>query len=74
MGTLKMDNVMLHPTATREKVARFIECQFIEDDCSREKGGQWHYGLQDLRELMDFIYNSEPLNDKELLNCKQQSR
>ena len=55
----------------REKAARFIECQFIKDDCSRVKGHQWHYGLQDLRELMDFIYNSEPLNDKEKLNKKE---
>ena len=55
---------------TREKAVRLIESQFIDQKVYREKGGGWHYGLQELRELMDFIYNSEPLNDKEKLIIK----
>jgi|TARA_R110000751_G_scaffold238345_1_gene339205 hypothetical protein len=52
---------------TREDAARFIEAQFIEDNCRRNKGDCWHYGWQELRDLMDFIYMAEPLTDKEML-------
>lgn len=46
---------------TREEVARFIERQIHwKHRCAREKGLQHHYGLQELRELMDFIYESAP--------------
>lgn len=52
----------------REDVARFIEAQMGGDHvCKRDKAGCQHYGWQDLRELLDFIYGSEPLNDKENL-------
>lgn len=50
---------------TREEVARFIEHQFGPiHDCKLEKGGHG-YGKQDLRELMDFIYDSEPKSEAE---------
>jgi len=29
--------------------------------------GGWHYGREELRELMDFIYEGWPENDKELI-------
>lgn len=57
---------------SREKVCRFIENQFKEDDCSLKKNA-WHYGLQDLRELLDFIYGGKPKIDKNKLkgsNCR----
>jgi hypothetical protein len=45
----------------REEVARFIEKQMEgRYKCSREKNYAHHYGLQELRELMDFIYGAEP--------------
>ena len=48
---------------TREETARFIERQLSDDhEPSRNKNGQYSYGLQDLRELMDFIYGSTPMN------------
>ena len=50
---------------TREEVAAFINDQFRDKYvCSREKGG-WHYGKQDLRVLMDFLYDGEPLSDEQ---------
>ena len=51
---------------TREEVARFVEKQmggrYI---CSRNKNYAHHYGLQELRELMDFIYGEEPQNEEQ---------
>ena len=45
----------------REEVARFIEKQMEGHYvCSREKNYAQYYGLQELRELMDFIYGAEP--------------
>ena len=50
---------------TREEVAAFINDQFRDKyGCSREKGG-WHYRKQDLRVLMDFLYDGEPLSDEQ---------
>lgn len=61
-------------TKTREEVVAFIVKQ-IREDCQggRPKGppnGTWayHYGQQDLRELLDFLYGGEPLNEAERLN------
>jgi len=48
-------------TPSRESVAVFIKQQ-IRGKCSREKGNQHHYGVQELRELLDFIYGTEPQN------------
>jgi hypothetical protein len=45
----------------REDVARYIEKQMQGSyTCSRPKPHTYHYGLQELRELMDFIYGAEP--------------
>ncbi len=45
----------------RNVAARFIEmqvtCGYV---CARPKGGHFHYGMQELRELMDFIYGGGP--------------
>jgi hypothetical protein len=48
----------------REQVARFVEMQFEAYGggyrCPLEKGRQWHYGKQDVRALLDFIYDGPP--------------
>lgn len=50
---------------TREESVRFIEKQLHwTHECSREKGKQHHYGLQELRELMDFIYETLPAENE----------
>ena len=55
---------------TREEVAAFINDQFSKAYvCSREKGA-WHYGRQDLRVLMDFLYDGEPLSDEQKITGK----
>lgn len=52
----------------REDVASFIESQMnMTRECSRDKGSAHHYGWQNLRELMDFIYESEPLRQEEMI-------
>ena len=48
---------------TREEAARFVEQQFDgygDYECPLEKGRAWHYGKQDVRALMDFIYGGPP--------------
>jgi hypothetical protein len=57
---------------SREEVARFIEYQFDGSrnyHCRRHKG-HTHYGLQELRELMDFIYGGEPKTQAENIRGK----
>jgi len=50
----------------RAEVVKLIKKQ-MEHDRGLEKGGCWHYGTQELRELLDFIYNQEPrTKDEEL--------
>lgn len=59
---------------TREEVARFVERQFGlfgPYSCKFEKGYQWHYGKQEARELMDFIYGGEPASDDQKVSGKQ---
>ena len=57
---------------TREEVSQFIAQQMhVRYECSREKGEQYHYGLQELRELMDFIYDGTPTTDSEMLKGKK---
>ena len=53
---------------TRSEVVQFIQNQMLESEtqCTRDKSG-WHYGRQELRELLDFIYEGEPLNESEQL-------
>ena len=61
----------------REEVARFIEKQFDYNSdykCEREKGDCSHYGWQELRDLMDFIYECEPKTKKEELTNTDEYR
>ena len=55
---------------TREEAARFIERQlYVYDPLSAtfipEKRA-WHYGKCELRQLMDFIYESLPSVEEEI--------
>ena len=54
----------------REEVARFIEKQLHDSsyECSRPKPNTHHYGMQELRELMDFIYGGEPTEAERIRN------
>ena len=46
----------------RHVAARFVELQFASMyQCSRPKGGHTNYGVQEARELLDFIYGGPPL-------------
>jgi hypothetical protein len=50
---------------TREEIARFVEKQFLwSHNCSLSKTAI-HYGRQEVRELMDFIYGEEPQNEEQ---------
>lgn len=54
---------------SREDVVAFIEEQFKWDhECSLEKGHQTHYGRQELRELLDFLYGGPPENEEQRLH------
>jgi len=61
----------------RLEAAEFARKQFdhLGSDyrCQREKGGQVHYGLQEVRELMDFIYEGEPASSAEEINFPEKS-
>lgn len=55
---------------SRAEVARFINRQLdpavsLVYRTEREKGSQFHYGRQELRELMDFIYGGLPADRSE---------
>lgn len=44
----------------RKEAARFVEAQLDGSrDCTRNKN-RYHYGRQDLRDLLDFIYRGPP--------------
>ncbi len=59
----------------RASVVRFIEKQLhYTYECKREKYGRTYYGFQELCELMDFIYNGEPCNNKEVIVKKNTYR
>lgn len=48
---------------TRKEVAAFINKDLGVDKnraIMKEKGGRWHYGKVELRNLMDFIYSGTP--------------
>lgn len=56
---------------TREEAVKFVTKQFDDvNPTERNKGGQVHYGLQELRDLMDFLYEQEPQSEAEQLNAK----
>jgi hypothetical protein len=53
---------------TREDTAKFVAQQMSwKHECARPKGDKFHYGWQELRELMDFIYEGAPTTDTEML-------
>jgi hypothetical protein len=52
---------------SREEVARFIECQMETAHEQTDKHRRTHYGYQDARRLLDFIYDGEPTTDAERL-------
>lgn len=53
---------------SREEAARFIEKQLgYKYVCALVKTSAWHYGKQELRELMDFIYESYPKTEAEFI-------
>ena len=67
---------------TREEVARFVERQLDDDEPHQPKGSaqmvkfgteRHHYGAQELRALMDFIYGGEP-SDAERINLKSPTK
>jgi hypothetical protein len=46
---------------TRRQVAEFIEFQFSDEYLTPlEKGNQHHYGKQELRALLDYIFDGPP--------------
>jgi len=57
---------------TREQAVAFITTQMADlDDMEKRAGlkfGAWHYGVQDLRQLLDAIYGGEPQTDQQRLN------
>jgi hypothetical protein len=59
---------------SREDTARFIEDEFENHTCQRYKGQCHHYGWQELRELMDFIYNGGPVGEAEMLTNRDAYR
>lgn len=59
---------------SREETARFIESQMAFDHhCRRDKKDRVHYGWQELRELMDFIYGGEPEGKNQCLADNRES-
>ncbi|MFT6550491.1 MAG: hypothetical protein ACJA1I_000519 [Zhongshania marina] len=53
---------------SRSEAARFIEAQLTAGEpCKLEKADKAHYGVQNLRELMDFIYGGEPKRPKDMI-------
>ena len=51
----------------RKEVVKFVEMQLMNNhyEPSHNKHGQHHYGRQELRDLMDFIYDSMPGSKEE---------
>ena len=59
---------------TRIEVVEFLREQLHwEWVCGRPKHGRHHYGAQELRELLDFIYEQEPQTDEEKLVPEHES-
>jgi hypothetical protein len=59
----------------REKVVHYIMRQLYEPDAAPvfvdrpgKRGGGWHYGVEHLRELLDYLYDGPPEWEKEKLN------
>lgn len=55
----------------RDEVARFIKLQMnFETDAAKNKPHH-HYGFQELKELMDFIYGCPPENKEQEIHIKE---
>jgi hypothetical protein len=51
---------------TRAEVAAFINKQMdAETDPPAGKPNSWHYGVVDLRQLMDFVFDGIPASKEE---------
>ena len=51
----------------REEVVAFIKYQLNTTDYEESKRNAFHYGRQELKSLLDFIYGGEPKKDSERL-------
>lgn len=50
----------------RDEIARFIESQFnYEHETKFTKGNFCNYGCQEVRELMDFVFEGPPKSEEE---------
>ena len=63
---------------TRREAARFIEKQLNNDTDDlpslMDKYGRHHYGAQELRQLLDFIYDGPPALESERIALKAPSK
>jgi hypothetical protein len=57
----------------REKVASFINAQLkdLSEEMFVRKGRKHHYGIQELRDLLDFLYESKPTKESEYISLTQ---
>ena len=53
-------------TRPRVEAVWLVQTQ-LDGTCSRPKGNRHHYGMQELRELLDFIYEEKPVRLEEML-------
>lgn len=53
----------------REEVASFINAQLNDytEEMFERKGRKHHYGVQELRDLLDFLYESKPTKESEYI-------
>ncbi len=51
---------------SREEAVKFIESYDVNHLAGSRKHG-WHYGMMEVRALLDFLYNGEPKTDEEKL-------
>lgn len=54
--------IIMDVDPTREEIARFIESQLIKTSAEafKAKRDKIHYGVYELKQLMDFIYSGKP--------------
>jgi hypothetical protein len=59
---------------SREEVARYVENQFDAYGgyiCPLEKADCWHYGKQEVRDLLDYIYGGPPQSREQEVQGKR---
>ena len=54
----------------RIDAVKFINNQFDDMSEKIDKTGYWHYGREELRDLMDFIYEGRPKREEEKIKGK----